>query len=255
METLLSETTGRPPVKPEPEQPGSVDGWAIQPERQPAPEASIPAHPIAGLAGAQARRRRIAAIVAAGVVVAAAATIIAVAGGGSGSGASSAHVGYGAKLGAAGTGPSLHLPQQIGTLQLLTTNEVPMWTNVPRLLPSSPAATFATVAGDYYNASSRLGMSVDGVYAIGDGQHQGVFTASPAALMSLVAQQLNVAGFQPYPTGPRGGALDCGTFGTEPLCVWADNSTLGFVYYTAGQGAIAPLAAQAIIIRSTVEVG
>lgn len=98
------------------------------------------------------------------MVAAAAVTIVIVAGGESNSGCDSANSGgYAAQFGAVGTSAYLHLPQQIGVQQLLTTNEVPMQTNVPKLLPSSLATTLSTVAGNYYDASSSLGVSVDGV--------------------------------------------------------------------------------------------
>lgn len=58
-----------------------------------------------------------------------------------------------------------------------------------------------------------------------------------------------------YPAGPDGGLLECGTYSTVPTCVWADQSTLAFVYYESTSGSMASLAALSIAARSAVENG
>ena len=160
--------------------------------------------------------------------------------------------GYAAQLGPTGTSATLQLPQQVGTQELLMSG-VPIWTYEPNLLPTSPKSTFGTISGTYYDAAQQIGVDVDGVYAIGDAQHRGVFSVSPATLESLVAQQLFVTGARQYPAGPDGGLLECGTYGTVPTCVWADQSTLGFVSYSGTAGSMTSLVTLSTAFRSAVE--
>lgn len=173
---------------------------------------------------------------------------------------SSTTSGYAAQLGSAGTSPSLQLPQQVGVQKLSLSDDAPIWTGQPGLLPTSPAATFATVSGSYYDLAQKIGVEFDGVYAIGSAlgsaQRRGVFSVSPTALESLITQQLDITDIQQYPAGPDGGLLECGTEFTVPTCVWADQSTLGFVYYEAyvgNPGSVASLAALAAAFRSAAE--
>lgn len=160
--------------------------------------------------------------------------------------------GYRAQLGPAGTSPSLQLPQQVGA-QVLNSSDVPIWTYEPELLPTSAKSTYRTIGGSYFDAAQQILVNVDGVYAIGDAQHRGVFSVSPAALVSLVTQSLLMTDARQYPAGPGGGVMECGTYSTAPTCVWADQSTLGFVYYEGPPGSMASLATLATAFRSAVE--
>jgi hypothetical protein len=61
---------------------------------------------------------------------------------------------------------------------------------------------------------------------------------------------------QQYPAGPDGGLLECGLYSSTPTCVWADQSTLGFVYYegyNGNPGSVASLATLSTAFRSAVE--
>ena len=126
-------------------------------------------------ARAPTRRRRITAMVTAAVVAVATVTVVVVF-----DGKPSSASGYAAQFGPAGTSPSLQLPQQVGTQQLLTPG-VPIWTYEPGLLPTSPKSTFSTISGNYFDDAQKIGINVDGVYAIGDAQHRGVFSVLDAA--------------------------------------------------------------------------
>lgn len=248
-ETRLSESTEQGSwhsVEPGSEQPGLADPWAVRPPAQAKPALSE-ADQKADSERTKARRRRTGAIVTAAIVVVATVAVVVVFGGNSGSAS-----GYAAQLGPAGTSPSLQLPQQVGAQELLT-SDVPIWTYESSLLPTSPKSTYDTVSSSYYDAAQQLGVNVDGVYAIGDGQHRGVFSVSPAALESLVTQQLFMTDARQYPPGPAGGLLECGTYSTTPTCVWADQSTLGFVYYDGTPGSMASLVTLATAFRAAVE--
>jgi hypothetical protein len=250
MGARLSEPTERgawDSVEPGSERPGFADPWAVRPPEHAAPGLAAPTHQVAHSARAQARRRRITAMVTVAVVAVATVTIVVVV-----DGKSSPAGGYAAQLGPAGTSPSLQLPQLIGAQKLLTTG-VPIWTYQPGLLPTSPKATFDTISGTYFDRAQGIGINVDGVYALGNAQHRGVFSVSPAALESLVTQQLYMTDAEQYPAGPDGGLLECGTYSTIPTCVWADQSTLGFVYYDGTPGSMASLAALSTTVRSAVE--
>jgi hypothetical protein len=202
-------------------------------------------------ARARARRQRITALVTAAVVAVAVVIITVVVDGKS----SSAYAtGYAAQLGPAGTSPTLRLPQQVGSQKLLMAG-VPIWTYQQGLLPSSPKSTFGTISGSYFDSAQKLSIDVDGVYAVGNAHHRGVFSVSPATLESMVKQQLFMTDDQQYPAGPDGGLLECGTYSTIPTCVRADQSTLGFVYYEGTAGPMASLATLSLAFRSAVEQG
>jgi hypothetical protein len=160
--------------------------------------------------------------------------------------------GYAAQLGPVGTSPSLQLPQQFGAGQSIGPG-VPIWTYEPGLLPTSPKSTYGTVSGTYFDDTQKTAINVDGIYAIGDAQHRGVFSVTPVALESLVTQQLLMTDARQFPAGPDGGLLECGTYATVPTCVWADQSTLGFVYYEGTAGSVASLATLTTTFRAAVE--
>lgn len=248
METLVSETAADGSWPPEPASaPFDLDDpWAVnhpgRPTQLPQPKALTDRR--------RSRRRKVSAIATAVTLAGMVVTVVML-----GDGKPGPTGGYAAKLGPAGANVSLQLPQQVGTQRYLMPDGSPMWQFYPGLLPSSPQTTYKTIAGDYFDASQQLGIDVDGVYALGNSHQRGIFTLTPSALLSLVAQQLFVTDFEPYPAGPRGGVLECGTYATQPLCVWADSSTLGFVSYAGGLSSNLTLAKEAEAFHTATEIG
>jgi hypothetical protein len=74
-----------------------------------------------------------------------------------------------------------------------------------------------------------------------DGVHRGVFSLSPSELATYVDDDLYILDARAFSTAGSGSTsgtpvLECGTFGGDPLCVWADDSTLVVVQYTDESG-------------------
>lgn len=98
--------------------------------------------------------------------------------------------------------------------------------------------------------------TVDGIYANAVNGRPGTLTTDPAALVATALSLIDASGTQPYATGPHGGALQCGTWATSPVCMWADTSTEVFVFFDGGSGASASLpaaAATTLQIRTAAE--
>jgi len=59
-----------------------------------------------------------------------------------------------------------------------------------------------------------------------DGVHRGVFSLTPQKLVDLVGRRIGPDGFEHFEAGAPNAVLECGDYGSFPLCVWADDSTL-----------------------------
>jgi hypothetical protein len=156
-------------------------------------------------------------------------------------------VGYSVVSGQSATGAAAPtLPHTVGQLTYIMDDSSPAWQTYPNLLPSSPKSTYTVVTGTYANISPSIpGVIVDIVVATQkstDGDHRGVFSLSPQALVGFAANTMNTDSFRDFPARETNAVLECGDYGDAPLCVWADSSTLIFLQYLGTPGTVADLA-------------
>src|SRR5579875_728406 len=157
---------------------------------------------------------------------------------------------YAAVDGPAGSPVVVAMPESVDQYADLMDDLVPLWTYQQALLPSGAGSSYATVTGMFTDATGN-GFDVDVLYAVGDAGHRGVLSEPPTAVAKLMGDELGMSGVVDEPTmsGGGGGAgvavvVRCGSYGFEPLCIWADQSTVGFVRYSGVSGSTRQLAAE-----------
>ena len=158
---------------------------------------------------------------------------------------------YTVTTGSVGAPVVVTLPRQIGPWKLLMPADVAPWSDHPNLRPAGQIPTYGTVSGLYAGANpTDVAISVDSIYAQGDTGHRAIFSAAPQTLADLITSTLYIPDAQHYPAGDPNTVLECGTYGSQPLCYWADHSTIGFIAYSGGSGPIEWLAALTATYRA-----
>ncbi len=154
--------------------------------------------------------------------------------------------GYTVTEGSTGTGVYLTLPDTVGPRTQLMQDSSPVWAYYPNLLPASPADAYEAVGADYAAPTLAVRMvTLDVVFAKGDNGHRATFSLPPQGLVDLVTASMHIPDVHRYPAGDSNTLLECGTYATSPLCVWADASTLCFVQFPGVPGTVDQLAALA----------
>ena len=160
---------------------------------------------------------------------------------------------YSVTAGAAGIALWLTVPANVGPYTALTGDTSPYWQQYPDILPASPDTTFATLAESYFDRSAYSGIDVDVVYATGTPGHRAVFTLSPTARLAIATSAMYITGLHHFPGGTPQTLLECGTYATEPLCIWTDASTLGLIDYSGTPASMSALAALSPGFQTAIE--